>query len=180
MPKNREYTGLMRTPPSMAWLIRQRAWLKGQIDQCEKQLGELPRRIVDLQQQLAALDAVIPRQEVKVDPKIIRGTKPKGPEMFPYGVASKSILRALREANGKPMFTLELAVQLLSDTGTSPGDVRMPKVMDLVRTRLGVFASNGLVLAHRTGNNRDHVAWSLIQDDEIEAEDAPAPLLRAA
>jgi hypothetical protein len=43
----------------MAWLIRERSILKGQRDQCEKQLGELPRRIVELEQQLAAADAVI-------------------------------------------------------------------------------------------------------------------------
>jgi hypothetical protein len=75
---------------------------------------------------------------------------------------------------------LELAVRLLSDTGTSPSDVRMPKVMDVVGKRLGVFVAKGLVQAHRTGNNRDHVAWSLIQNDQIEAEDAPVPLRRVA
>ena len=37
----------------MAWLIRQRAVLKGQIDQYESQLEKPSRRIVDLQQQLA-------------------------------------------------------------------------------------------------------------------------------
>jgi hypothetical protein len=45
----------------MARLIRERSILKGQLDQGEKQLGELPTRIVELEQQLAAADAVIPR-----------------------------------------------------------------------------------------------------------------------
>lgn len=35
MPKNHPYTGLLRTPPSMAWLIRERASLKGQIERLD-------------------------------------------------------------------------------------------------------------------------------------------------
>jgi len=164
----------------MAWLIRQRAFLKGQIDQCEKQLGNLPRRIVDLQHQLDALDTVIPRHEVKVDPKAIKGSRPKAPAMFPYGVATKSILRTLRQANGKPVFTMELALQLLRDSGLNRNDVRLPDVMDVVGKRLRVFAEKGLVQAHRTENNRDHVSWSPVEDEEIESEPTRSLLRRAA
>ena len=165
----------------MAWLIRERSWVKGQIDKCERQLDDLPRRLVDLQQQLAALDAVIPRHEVKVDPKAITGTRPHQPALFPYGVVSKSILRRLREANGKPIYTAELAFQLLRDTGTHLKDVHMASVMDAVGRRLRVFASRGLVQAARTGRIQDAVAWSLIQEDEeIETESDSYPQCRVA
>lgn len=66
MPKFRDYTGLERTPSSMAWLIRERAKLKGMIERRQKQLQELPREILELQTVLDALDRVIPLHEVKV------------------------------------------------------------------------------------------------------------------
>jgi hypothetical protein len=71
----------------MAWLIRERARLKGQIDRIDKQLESLPRERVELEQALAALDRVIPLHEVPVNPSEIRTiTSPVG---VPYTSASQ-------------------------------------------------------------------------------------------
>ena len=69
MPKNRHYTGFLRTPPSMAWLIRERAHLQGTIDRCDKVIDEHAPRRVAAAQQLASLDAVLPLHDgVLVNP----------------------------------------------------------------------------------------------------------------
>lgn len=73
MPRNRDYTGLVRTPSSMAWLIRKRSLLKGQIDRLSKMQTDIPDKIKTLQNELDALDAVIPLHEVPVDPTVIKG-----------------------------------------------------------------------------------------------------------
>jgi hypothetical protein len=49
----------------MAWLIRRRVALRGEIDCIDKQLNELPRKRVELAQALEALDQVFPPHEVK-------------------------------------------------------------------------------------------------------------------
>ena len=80
MPKNnREYTGLDRTPPSMAWLLRKRSILKGELDAIDMALEALPRQRVEKAQQLAALDATIQMHEVQVEPSIVRGTRKARP-----------------------------------------------------------------------------------------------------
>jgi len=50
MPKNRDYTGLERTPSSMAWLIAQRAKLRGQLDRCSTQRSSPPLRRPEVRQ----------------------------------------------------------------------------------------------------------------------------------
>lgn len=82
MAKNREYTGLLQTPPSMAWLIRERARLQGIIDRCDRVIDEHARRKVAAAQQLASMDAVFPLHEIKVEPTIIDGVRPHKPRRF--------------------------------------------------------------------------------------------------
>lgn len=79
MPKNRDYTGLERTPSSMAWLIGQRAKLRGQLDRYRAQEAALPEKIRILEYELASLDAVIPLHAVKVDASAIIGKRPNRP-----------------------------------------------------------------------------------------------------
>ncbi len=82
--KNRYYTGLIRTPSSMAWLIAQRARVKGQLDRLRRQQDTLPERIKSAEAELASLDAVIPLHEVKVDPNLIKGRQPQQPKAAPH------------------------------------------------------------------------------------------------
>ena len=79
MAKNRDYTGLIQTPSSMVWLIGQRARVKGQLDRLRRLQLTRPDRIKAAEAEMAALDIVIPLHEVKVDPQIIRGRRPKRP-----------------------------------------------------------------------------------------------------
>lgn len=117
MPKFRSYTNLERTPPSMAWLIRERSKLKGMIERRQKQLEDLPREIVELQSRLDALDHVFPLHEVKVDPKIIKGTRPQRKDLAPRGLMTRVIYRVLKEAAGKPRLSSEIAIEFLREAG---------------------------------------------------------------
>src|SRR5574343_872315 len=85
MPTNRDDTGLVRTPSSMAWLIRKRSLLKGQIDRLSKMQADIPDKISALQEELDAIDAVIPLHEVPVEPKVIKGRRPKRPALAKHG-----------------------------------------------------------------------------------------------
>jgi hypothetical protein len=105
MPSNRDYTGLERTPSSMAWLIGKRARIKGQLDRLRRIQSTLPDQIAELESALKALDAVIPLHEVKVDPQVIKGCAPKGPAIAASGELTRFLLRVLREAKGEPLYT---------------------------------------------------------------------------
>jgi hypothetical protein len=85
MPTSRDYTGLVRTPSSMAWLIRNRSLIKGRIDRLSKMRAEIPDKIKEPQQELDVLDAVIPLQEEPVDPKVIKGRRPKRQALAKHG-----------------------------------------------------------------------------------------------
>jgi len=76
MSKNRDYTGLERTPSSMAWLIRAKASQKGKLERLLLLQEGLPAQIIEVQQAIAAIDAVIPMHVVQVDPEAITGIRP--------------------------------------------------------------------------------------------------------
>lgn len=97
MPSNRDYTGLIRTPSSMAWLIGKRSLIKGQIDRLSKMQADIPDKVKALQKELDALDVVIPLHEVRVDPKVIAGSKPKGSALTQYGQLTRLLLRRTRK-----------------------------------------------------------------------------------
>lgn len=107
--KNRDDTGLLRTLPSMAWLIRERAKLKGKIEAIQRKMEALPREMLELQTLLESLDRTFPLHEVQVEPKGIHGKQPKKPSVGPYGALTKHVLRQLREAGG-PVYTAEIAL----------------------------------------------------------------------
>jgi hypothetical protein len=183
MPKNRDYTGLLRTPPSMAWLIRERAKLKGMIERRQKQLEDLPREIVAIQARLDALDAVIPLHEVKVDPQVIKGTKPKKKSLLPYGVLTRVIYRVLREAGGQPCFSSQIALEVMKEAGIPINHANKVLVTSRVGHRLGNMARQGRVVRHHgtAAGLYNEGAWSLpkqgwAQDDEDDQE----PFLKAA
>lgn len=178
MSKYRDYTGLLRTPPSLAWLIRERSRLKGQIDQCEKALDQLPRTLVELNQQLAALDAVIPRHEVKVDPKRIVGTRPRGPALLPFGVMSREILRCLRQAEGTPRYTSEIAMHVARATGLDMTKVRKADLIGRVGDRLKKMRAAGLIRSQHDQATNSEGTWALVQD--AEEEQSPPAMKRKA
>lgn len=122
MPKNRDYTGLKRTPSSMARLISQRSILRGKLEKLKALQASLPERIQSLEADLASIDAAIPLHEVKVDPTVIRRRRPHRPPIADYGVMNRTLLQRLRKANGRPPFTNELAMEVASARRRLPDD----------------------------------------------------------
>lgn len=170
MPKNRDYTGLLRTPPSLAWLIRERARLKGQIDALDKRLEEIPRELVRLRGQLAALDAVIPRHEVEVDPSKIVGIRQHAPRLLPYGVMTKTVLKCLRTSD-KPLTTSTIMAHLCSETGFELTKANRATVMNSLRYWLKELVNRGVLQRHHsaTAGHNDEGRWSLSSDQGEEA-----------
>ncbi len=166
MPSNRDYTGLIRTPSSMAWLIAQRARVKGQLDRLRRQQGTLPERIRTAEAELASLDAVIPLHEVKVDPSVIKGRQPQRPKAAPHGALTKFLLKRLREAAGKPIYTTEIALQFAREHQIDLGLLTQADLMDRVGKRLGALATMGIVLRHHDIATTCLGSWSLVMDDQ--------------
>jgi hypothetical protein len=136
MAKNRDYTGLLRTPPSMAWLIRERARLQGIIDRCDRVIDEHARRRMAAARQLASLDAVFPLHEIKVEPTIIDGVRPHKPRLVPHGALTKAILACLREAAGTPRITTEIALYVAHACQIDLTKVRRADISARVHRRL--------------------------------------------
>ena len=156
--KNREYTGLERTPASMAWLIRQKRTLLGRLEKKEKTLRELPDEILKLQQAISALDAVIPLHEVAVDPSAIKGKRTKKPPFLPYGVVTRGILECLRLANGVPITSMEISLHIAKANNKSLNSSRL---RTSVRKRLKAMADSGIVIRHHDLITREYGIWTL-------------------
>lgn len=183
MPKFRQYTNLERTPPSMAWLIRERAKLKGMIERRQKQMEDLPREIVELQSKLDALDAVIPLHEVKVDPKIIKGTQTKRKALGPHGLMTRVIYEMLKKATGQPVFTSEIALEFMRRVDIPMSRAAKVDTTTRVRYRLKQMCRNGNVIRHHDpahGENTEG-SWSLPKDSWArDDEDDQEPIRKAA
>ena len=163
--KNRDYTGLIRTPSSMAWLIAQRARIKGQLDRLRRQQSTLPERIKTAEAELASLDAVIPLHEVKIDPNVIVGRQPQRPKAAPHGALTKFLLKRLRQAAGKPVYTTEIALQFAREHEVDLGLLTQADLMDRVGKRLGVLTAMGMVRRHHPTATTGLGSWSLVMDD---------------
>jgi hypothetical protein len=164
MKKNRDYTGLERTPSSMAWLIRTRQVHKGRLDKLLKLQQELPEHIARTERELAAIDAVIPFHEVKVEPTDIVGRRPKKKSLAPRGQMTKQIIRCLKAANGEPVHTPEIAHFFAREVGLDMHKLRIGELILRVRTRLKALCSLGMVRRHHPQDTGKLGSWSLILD----------------
>lgn len=160
--KNRDYTGLVRTPSSMAWLIRQKAKLLGRVAKNEKILLDLPLQIEAMKAEIAALDLVIPIHEVKVDPNAIKGKRTKSKPVFPYGVLSRGIYERLRLANGQPVTSLEIAIHI-ANAQKIPLK-RAGALKNAVGHRLRALAKANKLIRHHDINTMEYGLWSLPKD----------------
>lgn len=157
----------------MAWLIGQRARLKGQLDRLKRVQQALPDQITALEKELAALDAVIPLHEVKVDPTVIKGCAPHRPAIAASGELTRFLLRVLREAGGKPLYTTEIAMRFAREQNIRLDQLPLADLMDRVKKRLGVLAKKGLIKRHHELKTREPGMWSLVNDDGTDEEDRP-------
>ncbi|WP_432731179.1 hypothetical protein [Variovorax sp. W6] len=167
MKKNRDYTGLERTPSSMAWLIRVRQVHKGRLDKLLKLQNELPELIAKTEEELAAIDAVIPFHEVKVDPTVIVGRRPKKKSLAPRGQMTKQIIRCLKAANGKPVHTPEIAHFFAREVGLDLHQMRVRELVIRVRTRLKALCALGIVRRHHPQGRAEMGNWSLVMDQAM-------------
>ena len=164
MATNRDYTGLVRTPSSMAWLIKQRARISGKIEKFEKEQSEIPGRIETLRAYLESLDGVFPLHDVLVDPGLIAPKKGKRQPVTPYGAMTRSIYECLREgkANG-PMFTTEIAMYVARACSVQLDSQTRNYLIHRVGRRLQAMAFQGELDRHHLVDpgNTEEGRWSL-------------------
>lgn len=154
----------------MVWLIGQRAKIKGQLDRLRRLESTLPERIKAAEAEMAALDGVIPLHEVNIDPQIIKGRRPKRPSAAPHGAITKFILRRLRLANGKPIYTTEIALQFAREYDVDHRLLPHTEVMRRVKRRLCKLTEKGVVRRHHLTTVRGMGSWSLVADDQDEPQ----------
>lgn len=164
MKKNRDYTGLERTPSSMAWLIRTRQMHKGRLDKLLKLQRELPDQIARAERELAAIDAVIPFHDVKIDPSAIVGRRPRKKSIAPRGQMTKQIIRCLKAANGKPVRTPEIAHFFAREAGLDLHKLKRGELILRVRTRLKALCALNMVRRHHPQDTGKMGCWSLVLD----------------
>lgn len=163
--KNRDYTGLVRTPSSMAWLIAQRARVKGRLDRLQRQQGAPPELIRAAEAELASLDALILLHEVKVDPSVIRGRRAKRPAAAAHGAMTKCLLEQLRLAAGKPICTSALSLQFARQHAVDFSVLSQAELMDRVSMRLLALTDQGRVRRKHDTATKDLGSWSLVLDE---------------
>lgn len=158
---NRDYTGLERTPSSMAWLIRKRGVAKGQLDKCKKQLAELPDRILSLEAEINALDMVIPLHEVKVDPTIITGRRTLAPRIAPNGALTAFLLRTLKECAGEPVNSRVLTHNFMLEQSMEMTKANLNRAGQAVKNRLKNLEKEKVAVRHHAPKSNDFGIWSL-------------------
>lgn len=152
--KTNRYTGSLthlvnelmtyRTPAALAWLIRQRATLQGEILKIEKELTRFTdakqAEIQELKAKLAALDQTFGLHDIKVDPEEIPPVcrhDPEGRIPLNHGQLTRLILSCLREAKGEPRSTVEIADYLLARIDLIVPAEMMPEFRLKIKRRLG-------------------------------------------
>ncbi len=176
----------------MAWLIEKRRSLKGRVDwvrrqiaRYERALEELPRQLVQLETELASLDAVFKLHVVQVEPQKITGKQRKRKALLPYGVLSKLILKTLRTA-GEPLSTSTVARRVAEALDEPIGWEMTTPLRQATRKRLRRMVAEGWVERHHPVcvGAKDEGIWSLRKDSAWDGSDAESPsppaLLRAA
>ena len=149
----------------MAWLIGHRATVKGQLDRAEALLATLPQRIATYRSDLAAIDAVIPKHRVQVDPAAIRGKRVYGARICSNGQMTREILRALREAAPHPLFTPEIAYRVARVAGADVSVLGEAALMDRVGRRLRALVCQGFIHRHHAAATTGPGSWSLVSTD---------------
>ena len=160
--KNRDYTGLVRTPSSMAWLIKKKATLLGRIEKSEKLLRDLPDQIAAMKAEASALDIVIPMHEVEIDPHAIKSRRPKRKSVLPYGVVTRGIYECLRQAKDKTITSLEISIHIAKAQGIPL--TRSSAIKISVKKRLKSLAAENKIIRHHDVNTKDFGVWSLPKD----------------
>ncbi|WP_422016019.1 hypothetical protein [Roseateles sp.] len=161
MRKNRDYTGLERTPASLAWLIKERASVRGLLEKRKKQLTSLPLEICDLLDRMTSLDSVIRLHEVNLEPSAIEGKRTYEARVYPNRRLKPSILRFLKEAKGSPLYTSEVMFSVVKAFGMDVADYSLPQLKEPVRKVLQKLALEGKVVRHHDLVSPTEGRWSM-------------------
>ncbi|MDI1245951.1 MAG: hypothetical protein PSV24_11165 [Rhodoferax sp.] len=132
----------------MAWLIRQRAIIKGRLDRYQSQQEKLPDLIASVKAELSALDAVIPLHEIKLDPTIIKGQKRYSAPIAGYGELTAFILENLRNSGAEPVCSNTLTTNFMRKHGMPLIKTEVSRVGAAMRYRLKNLAKTGVVIPH--------------------------------
>jgi hypothetical protein len=169
------YTGVERTPSSLAWMVAKRMHLAGEIERLEKLVLDGPEQIAKLRTKLAALDETIRMHEVPVDPESLppRHRRVKKVKL-PHGALVTVIYTVLRENGNEPLPTNRF-VQAVITEHAIPVD---KEIMRCLR-RMAISALNDLVrkgrlvpLHPKTTNSEG--TWMLSSDGQLKA---PRPMI---
>ena len=147
----------------MAWLINQRARLKGILEKHEKLLRQLPQQIAITKEELRAIDAVIPLHEVSVEPTAIVGKKPKRKNTLPRGTMMRHILNYLRSEK-VPLYTDDIALHIAKLENIDLETFPRTKFTRLISYRMKGLASQGIVVRHHCEQTSKMGRWSLRSD----------------
>lgn len=154
---NRKYTGLLRTPSSAAWLIKKRAATAGSIERKNRRINSLRVEREELKALLKHIDSVISQHEVQLSPELIDPRPPKRQTLGNYGDMSRYVFKRLKEANGEPISTTDLAIGYLSHLGR---EVTMQLLRDArcrMAWRMKDMARDGKVIPRHIESDRGNV-----------------------
>jgi len=128
----------------MAWLIGERARIKGRIDRLQLLAERIPLELETLSQQLRSLDAVFPLHEVKVDPSVIRGKKKYAQKLLPHGAMTRGIYDCLREnSECGPVYSTEVMHFIARTNNLDIKAIGRERLLGQIAKRLGAMAKKG-------------------------------------
>ena len=152
MATNRDYTGLVRTPASMGWLIRQRARIQGDIERKQRRIKRHRQEVSVLKQQLRAVDVVVRAHEVEVNPQAVKAIKPQRPRVGPHGELGRFLISKLKAANGANVPATELAIGYSKHLNMEVTMINLKDMRSRVRWRLKDMAAEGRVVARHVAD----------------------------
>jgi hypothetical protein len=160
------YTGVERTPPSLAWLVAKRMHLAGEIQRLEKLLAKAPAQIVELKDKLTALDEVIGMHETPVDPATLPPRQKRVRKVqLPFGALKKTILRALRESGGQPLATNRFVQAIIVEYEVPVDKEVMRALRRMMISALNNEVRHGRVVPLHPKVTHEEGTWTLVSDD---------------
>jgi hypothetical protein len=164
MATNRDYTGLERTPSSMAWFIQKRAKILGIIEHKQGRIRAGRKSVSLYKKQLKAIDIVIRLHEVAVNPDMVMPVQPRRARISRRGEMGRFLIEELKTATGTTVAATELSIRFLKHLGM---EVTMRSLKDMrarVAWRLKDLASEGRVVPMHVPDSTGRVIegyWSL-------------------
>ncbi len=161
------YTGLIRNPSSLTWLIKQRETIKGSINRKQRRIKSFRGDISSLQRKLKAVDTVISVHEISLDPNSVQGRAPQRKRLARRGEMGKFLLAELKKVGEGSITTTDLTVRFLGHIGTPLTMLSLKDARTRISWRLKDLASEGRIVGRHTPDERgvyQDGEWSLAID----------------